>query len=58
MIDDIECLILRLIQLLRSWDVTVNETTPHDVFESVRDKEMEDNILLDEELQDFEGDKD
>jgi hypothetical protein len=38
--------------------VTVNETTPHDVFESVRDKEMEDNILLDEELQDFEGDKD
>jgi hypothetical protein len=31
---------------------------PHDVFESAGDKEVEESIFVDEELQDFEGDED
>jgi hypothetical protein len=40
--------------------VTFNETIPYprDVFESAGDKEMEESIFVDEELQDFESDKD
>jgi hypothetical protein len=43
-----------------SCDVTFNENAPcpHDVFESIADKEMEESIFVDEELQGFEGDKD
>jgi hypothetical protein len=41
-------------------DVTFDETAPCtcDVFESAGDKEMEENIFVDEELHDFEGDED
>jgi hypothetical protein len=40
--------------------VTFDETSPcpHNVFESVGDKEMEESIFVDEELQGFEGDED
>jgi hypothetical protein len=40
--------------------VIFDETTPcsRDVFENAGDKEMEENIFVDEELQGFEGDKD
>jgi hypothetical protein len=43
-----------------SCDVTFDETAPytHDVFESASDKEMEESIFVDEELQGFEGDED
>jgi hypothetical protein len=43
-----------------SCDVTFNETAPcpHDVFESVGDKEMEEIIFVDEELKGLEGDED
>jgi hypothetical protein len=43
-----------------SCDVTFNETAPcpYDVFERAGDKEMEEGIFVDEELQGFEGDKD
>jgi hypothetical protein len=46
--------------VIESCDVTFNETTlcPHDVFEYVGDKEMEEIIFVDEELQGFNGDKD
>jgi hypothetical protein len=41
-------------------DVTFNETAPcpYYVFESASDKEMEESIFVDEELQGFEGDQD
>jgi hypothetical protein len=41
-------------------DVTFDETAPcpHDVFECVGDKEMEESIFVDEELQGFDRDED
>jgi hypothetical protein len=41
-------------------DVTFDKTAPcpHDVFESVGDKEIEENIFIDEELHGFKGDED
>jgi hypothetical protein len=38
--------------VVESRDVTFDETAPcpHDVFESARDKEMEENIFVDEGL--------
>jgi hypothetical protein len=41
-------------------DVTFNETVPcpHDVFECAGDKEMEESIFVDEELQSFDRDED
>jgi hypothetical protein len=46
--------------VVESYDVTFNETTscPHDVFECADDKEMEEGIFVDEELQSFDGDED
>jgi hypothetical protein len=46
--------------VVESCDVTFDETAPclRDVFESVADKEMEENIFVDEELQGFQGDED
>jgi hypothetical protein len=46
--------------IVESCDVTFDETAPctHDVFESAGDKEMEESIFVDEELQDYEGDED
>jgi hypothetical protein len=46
--------------VVESCDVTFDETAPSpcDVFESASDKEMEDIIFVDEELQGFEGDED
>ena len=46
--------------VVESCDVTFNETAPcpRDVFESVGEKEMEESIFVDEELQGFEGDED
>jgi hypothetical protein len=46
--------------VVKSCDVTFNETAPcpHDVFESVGDKEMEASIFVNEELQGFKGDED
>jgi hypothetical protein len=46
--------------VVESCDVTFNETAPytHDVFESACDKEMEESIFVNEELQGFEGDED
>jgi hypothetical protein len=46
--------------IVESYDMTFEETTPCpcDVFESACDKEMEESIFIDEELQGFEGDKD
>jgi hypothetical protein len=43
-----------------SCDVTFDETAPYtrDIFESASDKEMEESIFVDEELQGFEGDED
>jgi hypothetical protein len=40
--------------------VTLDEIAPcpRDVFESASDKEMEERIFIDEELQDFDGDED
>jgi hypothetical protein len=45
---------------VESYDVTFDETTPcpHDVFECAGDKEMEESIFVDEELQGFDGDED
>jgi hypothetical protein len=45
---------------VKSCDVTFNETAPcsRDVFECAGDKEMEENIFVDEELQGFDGDED
>jgi hypothetical protein len=46
--------------VVESCDVTFNETTlyPRDVLESADDKEMEESIFVDEELQGFDGDED
>jgi hypothetical protein len=46
--------------VVKSCDVTFNETgpCPRDVFECVGDKEMEESIFVDEELQFFNHDKD
>jgi hypothetical protein len=46
--------------VVESCDVTFNETAPcpRDVFECVGDKEMEESIFVDEELQGFDGDED
>jgi hypothetical protein len=47
-----ECLTLRLTPLLSY------APCPRDVFECASDKEMEENIFVDEELQGFDGDED
>jgi hypothetical protein len=46
--------------IVESSDVTFNETAPcpRDVFKSACDKEMEESIFADEELQGLEGDED
>jgi hypothetical protein len=46
--------------VVESCDVSFNETTPcpHDVLECAGDKEMEQSIFIDEELQGFDGDED
>jgi hypothetical protein len=46
--------------IVESCNVTFDETAPYprDVFESASDKEMEESIFIDEELQDLEGDED
>jgi hypothetical protein len=46
--------------VVESCDVTFDETAPctHDVFESACDKEVEESIFVNEELQGFEGDED
>jgi hypothetical protein len=46
--------------VVESCDVTFDKTTPCtcDIFESVGDKEMEESIFVDEEVQGFEGDED
>jgi hypothetical protein len=46
--------------VVESYNVTFDETAPcpRDVFECVGDKEMEESIFVDEELQGFNGDKD
>jgi hypothetical protein len=46
--------------IIVSYDVTFDETAPcpHDIFESASDKEMEESIFVDEELQGFKGDED
>jgi hypothetical protein len=45
--------------IVESCDVTFNETAPypHDVFECVGGKEMEEDICIDEELHGFDGDE-
>jgi hypothetical protein len=45
--------------VIESCDVTFNETAPYtyDVFESAGNKEIEESIFVDEELQGFEGHK-
>jgi hypothetical protein len=46
--------------VVQSYDLTFNKTAPcpRDVFEGEGDKEMEDRIFVDEELQCFDGDED
>jgi hypothetical protein len=46
--------------VIESCDMTFDETAPcpHDVFECAGDKEMEESIFVDEELQDFDRDED
>jgi hypothetical protein len=46
--------------VVESCNVTFDETAlyPHDVFESAGDKEMEESIFIDEELEGFKGDED
>jgi hypothetical protein len=46
--------------VVESCDVTFDETAPcpHDVFECAGDREMEESIFVDEELQRFDHDKD
>jgi hypothetical protein len=46
--------------IVESCDVTFNETAPcpRDVFECAGDKEMEESIIIDEELQSFDRDED
>jgi hypothetical protein len=45
--------------VVESCDVTFNETAPcpHDVYESAGDKEMDESIFVDEELEGLEGDE-
>jgi hypothetical protein len=51
---------LEIKTIIESCDMTFDDTAPysHDVFESAGDKEMEESIFIDEELQGFEGDED
>jgi hypothetical protein len=46
--------------VVESYDVTFDETAPYscDIFECVGDKEMKENIFIDEELQSFDRDED
>jgi hypothetical protein len=46
--------------VVESYDVTFDKTTPcpRDIFECVGDKEIEESIFVDEELQGFDGDED
>jgi hypothetical protein len=46
--------------VVESYDVTFDKTTPcpRDVFECSGDKEIEESIFVDEELQGFDGDED
>jgi hypothetical protein len=46
--------------IVESYNVTFDETAPcpYDVFESASDREMEENIFVDEELQGFDSDED
>jgi hypothetical protein len=46
--------------VVESYDVTFNESAPypHDVFECAGDKEMEESIFVDRELQGFDDDED
>jgi hypothetical protein len=46
--------------IVESCDMTFDETAPcpHDVFECAGDKEMEESIIVNEELQSFDHDKD
>jgi hypothetical protein len=46
--------------VVKSYDATFNETTPHprNVFECAGDKEMEESIFVDDELQGVDGDED
>jgi hypothetical protein len=46
--------------IVESCDVTFDETAPypHDVIECVGDKEMDESIFIDEELQGFDRDED
>jgi hypothetical protein len=46
--------------VIESCDVTSDETAPypHDVFECVNDKKMDERIFIDEELQGVNGDED
>jgi hypothetical protein len=46
--------------VVKSYDVNFDETAPcpHDVFEYAGDKEIVENIFVNEKLQGFDGDKD
>jgi hypothetical protein len=46
--------------VVESCNVTFDEIAPypHDIFECAGDKEMEESIFIDEELQGFDGDED
>jgi hypothetical protein len=46
--------------VVESYDMTFDETTPYpcDVFKSTGDKEMEESIFVDEDLQGIEGGED
>jgi hypothetical protein len=46
--------------LVQSYDITFDKTSPcpHDYFECACDKEMDESIFVDEELQGFDGDED
>jgi hypothetical protein len=51
---------LEINTVIESCDMTFDETTPcpHDVFECACDKELEESIFVDKELQGFDGDED
>jgi hypothetical protein len=51
---------LEINSVVMSYDVIFNETVPcsRDVFKCAGDKEMEESIFVDQELQDFDGDED
>jgi hypothetical protein len=51
---------LKTNNVVKSCDVTFDESAPcpHDVFECVGNKEMEESIFIDEELYGFDGDED